>query len=169
MQNKTKQLVRGALIAAMYAALTYVAVALGWAYGPIQFRFSEALTILPVFTPAAIPGLTIGCLLGNITSIYPLDIICGTAATLLASIATYYLRNVKVKGVPILAPLPPVLFNAVIVGAEIAFSASEGFSFPIFLISALQVGAGELAVCYVLGLPLYFAIEKSAAKKYIID
>lgn len=83
-RNKLNYLVQGAVIAALYAALTYVAGAVGLAYGNVQFRFSEALTVLAAFTPAAIPGLTIGCFLGNLGSPYGMvDIICGTAATLL--------------------------------------------------------------------------------------
>lgn len=169
MKNSTKAVVRGALIAAIYAALTYVAVAVGLAYGPIQFRFSEALTILPVFTPAAIPGLTIGCFLSNLASPYPLDLLCGTAATLLAAVFTRLLRNVKPFGLPILAPLPPVFFNALIVGGEIAFTADAGFSLPAFALAALEVGLGELVVCYILGLTLYLAIEKSGAKRFMFS
>ncbi len=169
MKQSTKAVVRGALIAAIYAALTYVAGAVGLAYGQIQFRFSEALTILPVFTSAAIPGLSVGCLLSNLASPYPLDLICGTAATLLAAICTRLLRKVKLCGLPILAPLPPVVFNALIVGAEIAFTADTGFSLPAFFLAALEVGLGELVVCYLLGLPLYLAIERSGAKDYMFS
>ncbi|MDD4699933.1 MAG: QueT transporter family protein, partial [Oscillospiraceae bacterium] len=119
-KNTTRNLVRAALIAAIYAALTYAAAGLGIAYGPIQFRLSEALTILAVFTPAAIPGLTIGCFLGNLGSPYGIiDILCGTAATFIASVATYYIAKKAHKLVPILAPLPPVIANAVIIGLEI--------------------------------------------------
>lgn len=169
MKHSTKAVVRGALIAAVYAALTYIAVAVGLAYGPVQFRFSEALTILPVFTPAAVPGLTVGCLLSNLASPYPLDILCGTAATLLAAVCTRLLRKVRAFGLPVLAPLPPVVFNALIIGAEIAFTADAGFSAAAFAAAALQVGLGELAVCYALGLPLYLAIEKSGAKAYMFS
>lgn len=92
--NKKKDvnfLVCGAVIAALYAALTYAASAVNLAYGAVQFRFSEALTVLAAYTPAAIPGLTIGCLLANLGSPYGItDIICGSAATLLA--AAPYLR-----------------------------------------------------------------------------
>lgn len=90
-----------------------------------------------------------------------LDIIFGTAATLLAALTTYMVRNIRVKGIPILAPLPPVLFNALIVGVEITIVSPGGFVFPAFLANALSVGLGELAVCYVLGLPLLVALEKA--------
>lgn len=107
--NKKKDvnsLVCGAVIAALYAALTYAASAVNLAYGAVQFRFSEALTVLAAYTPAAIPGLTIGCLLANLGSPYGItDIICGSAATLLAAVFTYLTRKVKVKGLPLLAPV----------------------------------------------------------------
>ena len=120
-ENKVRFLALSAVIAALYAVLTYAAAAVNLAYGPFQFRFSEALTVLPAFTPAAIPGLAVGCLLSNLAS--PLGIVdwvFGTLATLLAACCTYMLRNVKWKEIPILAPLPPVIFNALIVGFEVS-------------------------------------------------
>ena len=105
-------LAQAGMIAAIYAALTYLAMLFNLAYGSIQFRFSEALTILPIFTPAAIPGLAIGCLIGNLASPYPLDLIFGTAASLIAALLTRAVRHVRVKKIPVLAPLPPVLVNA---------------------------------------------------------
>ena len=101
-------LAQAGMIAAIYAALTYLAMALNLAYGSIQFRFSEALTILPIFTPAAVPGLAIGCLIGNLASPYPLDLVFGTAASLIAALLTRAVRKVRIKNVPVLAPLPPV-------------------------------------------------------------
>ena len=155
-------LTEAAMIAAGYTVLTLLAMMLNLAYGPVQFRFSEALTVLPVLTPAAVPGLAVGCLLSNLwSSMGALDIIFGTAATLLAALTTYMVRNIRVKGIPILAPLPPVLFNALIVGVEITIVSPGGFVFPAFLANALSVGLGELAVCYVLGLPLLVALEKA--------
>lgn len=97
-ENKVRFLALSAVIAALYAVLTYAAAAVNLAYGPFQFRFSEALTVLPAFTPAAIPGLAVGCLLSNLAS--PLGIVdwvFGTLATLLAACCTYMLRNVKWK------------------------------------------------------------------------
>lgn len=163
--RRTQYLVQGAVIAALYMVLTLLAAALNLAYGPVQFRFSEALTILPIFTPAAVPGLAIGCLLSNIWSGYGVpDMVFGTLATLLAAVGTRMLRNIRLKKIPYLAPLPPVLFNAVIVGLEIAFLSPGGFVWPGFWSAALSVGAGELIVCYVLGLPLAAALEKALAK-----
>lgn len=166
--KSTRYLAEGAMIAALYTILTLLAASLGIAFGPVQFRFSEALTLLPIFTPAAIPGLTLGCLLSNIFSGYGVyDMIFGTLATLLSALATRWLRNVCFGGLPVLAPLPPVLFNAVIVGAEIVCLSPTGFAWPAFWSTALSVGLGELVVCYVLGLPLTAALKKTGAASKI--
>jgi len=166
--QRTQYMVQGAVIAAIYTALTLLAAAVNLAYGPIQFRFSEALTILPIFTPAAIPGLAIGCLLSNIWSGYGVaDMVFGTAATLLAAIATRMVRNIRFKNVPYLAPLPPVLINAVIVGLEISILSPGGFVWATFWSMALSVGADELVICYVLGLPLASALERTGASNKI--
>lgn len=160
-KSKIEFLVTGALIAAAYAGLTYLCSVFSLAYGPIQFRISEVLTLLPIFTPAAIPGVTIGCFIANIGSFNALDMIFGTAATLIAAILTYYLRNIKFKGLPLLAMLPPVIINAVVIGLEIAFFfLPEGYTFWGFVISGLEVGLGELAVCVVLGIPFCLFVEK---------
>ena len=119
-KKKTTFVVQAAVIAALYAGLTYAASILNVAYGSIQFRFSEALTILAAISPAAIPGLTIGCFLGNITSPYGIiDILCGTAATFIAAVLSYKTRNVKFKSLPLLSAFFPVIANAVIFGLEI--------------------------------------------------
>lgn len=159
--KKTVFTVEAAVIAAMYAGLTYAASALNLAYGSIQFRFSEALTILACLSPAAIPGLTIGCFLGNITSPYGLvDIICGTLATLIAAVLSYWTRNIKFKDLPLLSAIFPVLTNAVIIGLEITLFMPEGFKFEAFLITAGQIAIGQFVVCYGLGIPLYKVIKK---------
>lgn len=160
-KRKTDFVVKSAVIAAIYAGLTYFAAILNVAYGGIQFRFSEALTILAVFSPAAIPGLTIGCFLGNITSPYGLvDIVCGTLATLVAAVLSYKTRNIKFRELPLLSALFPVISNAIIVGLEITLFMPEEFAFKAFLISAFQVGFGELVMCYGLGIPLYKVIKR---------
>ena len=160
-KSKIRFMVESALIAALYAGLTYLMGFFNLAYGPIQFRVSEALTVLPVFTPAAIPGLTIGCFLANIMSFSPIDMVFGTAASLIAAIGTYWLRKYCIQGVPLLSLLPPVLVNAVIVGLEIAFFFTEGkASFAGFAFNALTVGLGQAVVCFGLGIPLYLMIKK---------
>lgn len=160
-KKKTVFVVESAVIAAIYAGLTYFAAILNVAYGGIQFRFSEALTMLAVFSPAAIPGLTIGCFLGNITSPYGIvDIICGTLATLIAAVLSYKTRHIKFKDLPLLSAIFPVISNAIIIGLEITLFMPEGFKFEAFLISAFQVGFGELVICYGLGIPLYKVIKR---------
>ena len=164
--KKTVFVVQSAIIAAMYAGLTYAASMLNLAYGSIQFRFSEALTILASLSPAAIPGLTIGCFLGNITSPYGLvDIVCGTLATLIAAVLSYWTRNVKFKDLPLLSAIFPVLTNAVIIGLEITLFMPEGFKTEAFLITAGQIGLGQLVMCYGLGIPLYKVIKKTKLDK----
>lgn len=166
-RNRTRFLVTGGLIAAIYASCTYIAAALGIAYGGIQFRFSEALTLLPVFTPAAIPGLIVGCFLGNLSSPFGMvDVLLGTLATALAAGCSYATRKIKIFGLPLLSLTFPVVWNALIVGAEVAFFLPEGISLLGFLISALQVGAGELVVCYGLGIPLYFLLQKHTERLF---
>lgn len=172
--RKVLYLAQSAVIAALYTVLTYVAAALNLAYGPVQFRFSEALTVLPVFTPAAIPGLALGCLLSNLMS--PLGIVdwvFGTGATLLAAILSYMLRKICVGRVPVLSLLPPAVCNALIIGWEISCLSEAGafhfsyFNPAVFWPNALSVGVGELAVCLVLGLPLILLLQKSGADKKI--
>lgn len=147
----TRQLATAGIIAALYTVLSLFANVFGVAYGPIQCRFSEALTVLPFFLPEAVPGLFIGCLVTNLMStVGPLDIIFGSLATLLAALWT---RKMPSKW---LAPLPPVLCNAVIIGAMIAwYEAGFTAAFPgLFAYNAFTVGLGEVIACYVLGLLL---------------
>jgi len=151
---------QAAVIAALYVALTYISSAMGLAYNSVQFRLSEILTVLPVFTPAAIPGLTLGCFLANISSPFGIiDILCGTLATFLASIVTYAVRNITLKGLPVLATIPPVLFNAVIIGLEIWYL--DGKTPEIFFISALQVAAGQAVMCIIAGLVFVRAVKNT--------
>ncbi len=161
--KKIMHLVQGAMIAAVYAAATYASAVLGIAYGPIQFRFSEALTVLAVFSPAAVPGLTIGCLLGNLSSPFGMwDIVFGSLATLLSALSARKLRNITFKGLPLISIIMPVIFNALIVGAEITLlMPTDEASFSAFAVAALEVGAGELAVCLAGGIPLFYALKKS--------
>lgn len=170
--KKVRFLATGAAIAAMYAALTYLSAAMNLAYGPVQFRVSEALTVLPVFTPAAVPGLALGCFISNLTSPFGVvDWVFGTLASFVAALGTLALSKVRFRGIPLLAPLPPVIANALIVGFELCcFSDAGVFSLSNaslggFLAGALSVGLGELAVCYALGVPLMMAIEKSGLNK----
>ena len=140
-----RQLTFAAVLAAVYAVLTLTLPVPQ--YGPVQIRFAEALCVLPFFFPAATPGLFVGCVLANLASPYVLDVVFGSAATLLACIWTGRLHSRW------LAPLPAVICNAGIVGAEIALAqVGVGLAFwPAFGINALTVGAGELIACGLLG------------------
>lgn len=159
--KKTLYIVQGGIIAALYVALTYVSNIFGLAYNAIQFRVSEALMVLPVYTPAAIPALAIGCFISNLTSPYGVwDMAFGTLATLLSAIAVRLLRKIRVKNLPILAPIPTVLINAIVVGLEIVLLSGTP-SISLFIISALEVGAGELVVCVLIGYPLCVLCEKT--------
>ena len=161
MKSKTRFLTEAGLIAAAYAATTYLCALWGLAYGEVQFRFSEALTILPLFTPAAIPGLTLGCLIANIGSpLGMVDVVCGSLATLIAAVGVRLVRHVRIKNVARLAPLIPVVANALIVGLEISWFLPEGLTWAGFAGAALSVGLGELVVCYGLGLPLSILLDK---------
>lgn len=169
-RSKIEFIITGAFIAAAYAGLTYLSNIFQLAYGPIQLRISEILTVLPVFTPAAIPGLTLGCFIANIGSFNAADMLFGTAATLAAAILTYYLRGIKTKGIPVLSLLPPVIVNAVVIGFEIAlFFLPEGYSFWGFIISGFQVGIGQFIVCFIFGIPFYLVVKKYRIfeRKYI--
>ena len=141
----TRDLTLAAILAAVYAALT-VTLPIPQ-YAGIQCRLSEALTVLPFFFPAATPGLVVGCFIANLFSPYSLDMVFGTAATLLACLITQRMPGKW------LAPLPPVLCNAVIVGAELAWY-QTGFTaafWPAYAFNAFTVGVGELLACYILG------------------
>lgn len=154
--KKVLLLVQAAMIAALYVVLTFIANALGLANQAIQVRFSEALTILPYFTPAAIPGLFIGCLLSNIlTGCAVPDIIFGSLATLIAAILTRKLRKNKWT-----APIPPIVSNAVIVPFVLLYAYGVG---PLWL-SFITVTIGEIISCGILGMLLLFALQKYAGR-----
>ncbi len=161
-KNNTVFIVKAAVIAALYAGLTYVSNMLNLAYGGVQIRFSEALTILATISPAAIPGLEIGCFLSNLGSPYGIiDIICGTIATYFASLLSYRTRNIKFKDLPVLSTLFPVIINSIVIGIETTFFMPDGFKIQAFFINALQIAVGQLLMCCGLGLPLYRVIKKT--------
>ena len=150
--KKVLFLVQAAMIAAIYVVLTVLFAP--FSFGEIQVRIAEALTILPVFTPAAIPGLFMGCIIGNIFggSILP-DIIFGSLATLIGAVFTYLLR----KQTKYLAPLPPIISNTLIVPLVLRYA--YGINLPIpFLM--MTIGIGEVISCGTLGMIVYAALEK---------
>ena len=161
MKNKNVLfLTQAAMITAIYVVLTFIANAFGLANYAVQVRFSEALTILPYFTPAAIPGLFVGCLLSNILTGCALpDIIFGSIATLLGALGTYALRRWKW-----LAPVCPIISNTIIVPLVLIY----GYGLLIEELSVIQcfgyycltVGVGEVISCGILGMILLFTLEK---------
>lgn len=145
---------QAAMIAALYTVLTLIAGAFGLDHYAIQLRFSEALTVLPFFTPAAIPGLYAGCLLSNIlTGCIVWDILIGPIATLAGALGTWMLRR-KSRW---LAPLPPIISNTLIVPFVLAYAYQFEGSIPYFM---LTVGIGEILSCGVLGMLLLGLLEK---------
>lgn len=145
-------LAQGAMIAAIYVVLTLVFAP--FSYGEVQVRISEALTILPLFTPAAIPGLFVGCLISNILGgCVLLDIIFGSLATLIGAIGTYMLRRQN----KFLAPLPPIIANALIVPFVLRYAYQVPLPIPFMM---LTVGIGEVISCGVLGMILHTALNK---------
>ena len=156
-------LAQAAAIAALYAAITLAPGISAISFGPFQFRIAEALTILPALTFAAVPGLTLGCALANGFGLLlganiagAWDVLIGSAATLLAALCSYWLRNYQIKGAPVLSALPPVLFNGLIVGAELSLV----LRLPLWMTIA-EVALGELVVVFILGLPLAILLKRT--------
>lgn len=166
------------IIAALYFVLTVAIAPL--AYGPLQIRFSEALCVLPFFTPAAVPGLFVGCVLANLLSPFGLwDIVFGSLATLVAALITYrikpppkatgFLGTSKIKW---LLPLPTIIINALVVGGELTLLATlpefgEMLPRTVYWLSAAYVGAGEIIACYLLGMPLFFILYRHKDKLFL--
>ena len=147
---KLKYLLQASAIAAIYAVLTILLAPIS--YGPMQVRISEALTILPCFTPAAVPGLFVGCLVSNLLGPYGIiDVICGSAATLIAALLSYFLRKHKW-----LVPLPQVIVNGIVIGGMLHFA----YGVPGLFVCMLWVAAGQALSCYLIGMPLIKIFEK---------
>lgn len=150
--SKVTWLTQGAMIAAIYVVLCVVFAP--FSYGEIQVRVAEALTILPMFTPAAIPGLFVGCMIANLLGgSIALDVIFGSLATLIGAIGTYMLRKQK----SILAPLPPIVANTIIVPFVLRYGYGVPLPIPFMM---LTVGIGEVIGCGILGLVLAGALSK---------
>lgn len=162
---KTSLIVKSALIGAFYAVLTLSGAQLSFGSLGVQFRFAEALCVLPALDPTAIPGLFIGCLISNwvgaslgVNLAGAWDILIGSSATLIAAILTYYLRNFKIKKIPIWSLLPPIIINALFVGVELAIVLPDVYS---YIWGILSVGIGQSVVIFTLGIPLYKSLSKS--------
>lgn len=151
--RKSYFITQAAVIAAVYVVLTLTVNAFDLANGAIQVRISEALTILPYFTPAAVPGLFVGCLLSNfLTGAAIWDVIFGSLATLLGAAGTYLLRRQKW-----LAPVPPVIANVLIIPPVLHFAYGLPGGIPFFM---LTIGIGEVISCGILGMLLLFLLQK---------
>ena len=159
MKKQTRHMVHAAIIAALYVVLTHMQNLIfpDSASFAIQMRLSEALCALAFFTPAAIPGLTLGCLLFNITcsAALPLDFVVGSLATYLAAQGMWLTRKWLVRGIPLFGLLLPALTNALLVGWELTVYIGGGFLF-----NAICVAAGEIAVLMTLGTMLYLVIRR---------
>ena len=157
-KTSVRRMTRAAIVGALYAALTLLSSVFGIAYGPVQFRISEALCLLPFLFPETAWGLFVGCWVANLISPYgPLDMVVGSLATLLAALWTAKCRRKW------LAPLPPVVCNGILIGAVLAWQQSgSGETFlPAFALNGLSVALGEAVVCFALGLLLLRAVENT--------
>jgi uncharacterized membrane protein len=150
--KKALFITQAAIIAAIYTVLVVVFNYVS--FGPIQFRIAEALTVLPYFTPAAIPGVTLGCFLSAILTpgVHILDMIFGSLATLVAAFLTYKLRRYK-----LLAPVPPIVVNALVIPWVLKAAYGEAQSIPVLMLS---IGASEVITAGIIGIVLLFALEK---------
>jgi len=166
-RKKIKYVVNAGVIAALYVVLTLPFAQ--FAYGPVQFRLAELLTVLPTFSPAAIPGVAIGCFLANLfnpSSLGPVDVIFGTLATVLAAFVSRLLgRKSEFLGL-----IPPIVFNGLIVGGYLPFLLADSASsvtVAVVLISMGEVAASEAVLLGVLGIPMVLLIKKTRIKEYL--
>ena len=162
----SRQMAISAMIAALYFALGIAFAPIS--FGPVQLRVAEALTMLCVFSPTAVWGVTVGCVLTNAYGVVagapilgPIDIVLGSAATLVAGYMSWRLRGMRAFSMPVLAVLPPVLLNAVVIGGELCFAITGGLALPAWVGFGTQVGVGQLAACGLLGLALVRAFERT--------
>lgn len=165
MKITLNSLVKIAMIAALYSTVSLVLAP--FSFGNIQVRVAEGLTLLPLISPLAIVGLTLGCFITNFVGVIMganilgmMDVFIGTFATLIAAILTYKLRNITIKGFPFLSSLMPIVINAIIIGAELAYVFAPEFTFTYFAIFALEVGIGQTIAVYIVGLPILSALKK---------
>ena len=176
MKNNTKTrlliIAKNGLIAALYTVLSIIIAPL--AFGTVQVRFSEALTLLPVIAPHSVIGVTLGCALTNLIGASTganflgiADVFIGSLATLFAALLTVKLGKKRFKGLPLIASLPPVLINAAVIGLEWCYVTTGGFSVSAFLLYAATIGLGQLVSCTFFGTFLVSILEKTKADKYI--
>lgn len=171
--EKIRFLTLTGVIAGLYTALTLVLAP--FSFGIVQCRVSEALTILAAYHPAAVAGLTLGCAISNLVGLTmgantagALDILLGTLATGLAAWVSYGLRHVRFGGLPVLSTIPPVLFNAFIIGSELTFVLGP-VNLPTWLMWCGSVGLGQIVACVGGGLLLAFAFQKGGIEKHLLS
>lgn len=168
--NKLRHVVFAAMIAAMYAALTLMLSPIS--FGNIQIRMAEAMVLLPVLFASSVGGVTLGCFLANLLGAMMglnllgyIDCIIGTMATLMAAVLTRKFAHVRIKNIPWLSVLMPVIFNGLIIGMELAYALMPEAMMTGFVIFGLEVAVGELIAVGVFGIPLIRAFEKSKIKE----
>lgn len=166
MKNRTQFIAKAAVIAATYAMLTLALAPLS--FGSVQLRLSEAMVVLAYFSPSAVVGLTLGCAVANIWSPFGIiDIVFGSLATLLAATTTYFLP--KRGFFKFLAPLPSVIFNALIIGGVITVSMGTSDSFAaVYITNCFAIALPQTLVCYVAGLPLLLYLDSSGLSKKLL-
>lgn len=168
--NKLRRMVFAAMIAAMYAALTLMLSPIS--FGNIQIRMSEAMVLLPVLFASSVPGVTLGCFMANLIGAMMglnilgyLDCIVGTLATLLAAVLSRKFADIRLKNIPWVSVLMPVLFNGGIIGAELAYALMPEAMLTGFVIFGFEVAFGELLAVGVFGIPLVKAFERAKVKE----
>lgn len=168
-KKQSKRIAHGALIAALYTALTVMLSPIG--FGAVQFRVSEALTLMAIFSPFAASSITLGCFMSNLigmmmglTTIW--DVIFGTIATAIAAYLSYIFRDKRTKGLPLLSASMPVIVNAIVIGVMISLVYYDNMSMVIVLMNMLSVGIGEFFACFFVGLPLIRVMERYNIDKF---
>lgn len=169
-----KTLSRCGMTAALYTVVSIVLLPVS--FGAIQIRAAEALTLLPVLTPTAVAGVTLGCAITNAYGVAMganllgvADIVIGSLATFIGAVMTRALRNVRIKGLAIPSSVPPIIINALFIGAELSFVQTNSFFSPLFWINAAQVAAGQLLSCSVFGVMLTAFIERSGLCRRLFE
>ena len=171
--HQIRKLTQNALIASCYTVLSLVLAPIS--FGVAQIRVAEALTLLPAISPRSIWGVTLGCALTNFIGMTMganllgfADVFIGAFATLIAALLTIKLRKYRFKGIPVLASIPPILVNAVIIGAELCFVMTGGFEMMPLLGFMASIAVGQFVSCTVIGLIMVYAIDKTGIQKYFV-
>lgn len=173
-RNGYKKITYIAMIAAMYTVLSMAIAPL--TFGPVQVRVSEALVLLPIYGFASVYGVTLGCVITNAIGAFigmsilgPIDIVVGSLATLIAAIMTAKLGKIRFKGLPLLAAVPPILVNGIVIGYELMLALSGGKNMAVFWTNFASVAFGEFLSCMILGMIMVYFIEKNGIDKKIMS